>query len=77
MSAVVHGDALSACSHLDPMTAPDGSDGSQPAVLNPPFVEMLMGWPRDWTDCTPLATEVVPLVAATAFIRLARRAWDR
>ena len=28
-----------------------GADGSQRAVLNPAFVEALMGFPRDWTAC--------------------------
>jgi hypothetical protein len=40
-----------------PETDPDGNDGSPKRVLNPPFVEMLMGWPRGWTDCTRSATE--------------------
>ena len=41
----------------DPTTGTAGSDGSPRAVLNPPFVETLMGWPTGWTDCTRSATE--------------------
>src|SRR5690606_20564211 len=32
-------------SRPDPTTSTDGDDGSPPAVLNPAFVETLMGWP--------------------------------
>lgn len=47
----------SQASRPDPTTPTDGPTGSQKAVLNPPFVETLMGWPRGWTDCTRSATE--------------------
>jgi hypothetical protein len=46
-----------ACGHHDPTTATDGGGRSEPACLNPPFVEWLMGWPIGWTDCTRSATE--------------------
>ena len=45
-----------ASSHPDPTTTTDGVDGSKPVGLNPDFAEMLMGWPRGWTDCTRSAT---------------------
>lgn len=32
-------------------TTQDGETGSPPVVLNPQFVETLMGFPRGWTDC--------------------------
>lgn len=34
-----------------------GRQGLAGLVLNPQFVEALMGWPIGWTDCAPLATE--------------------
>lgn len=38
-----------------PTTRTDGGTSSgQTPVLNPRFVEMLMGFPREWSDCTPL-----------------------
>lgn len=41
----------SLCSHLVPPTSTDGSDGSSSTpVLNPRFVETLMGFPTGWTD---------------------------
>lgn len=40
----------------DPETGKDGRSGSVPAVLNPRFVETLMGLPVGWSDCTPLET---------------------
>lgn len=48
-----HGRALAAmaCSRPDPTTTTVGGNGSPPAVLNPAFVEALMGWPPGWTDC--------------------------
>jgi hypothetical protein len=39
----------------DPTTSPAGSESAK-RVLNPPFVEWLMGWPIGWTDCTSSAT---------------------
>lgn len=33
-----------------------GEPGSSAAVLNPSFVEALMGFPIGWTDCAPLET---------------------
>lgn len=39
-------------SRPDPETPTDGGVSSPPTrVLNPRFVEMLMGWPPGWTDC--------------------------
>lgn len=53
--------------HRAQATAPDGSDGSRKVVLNPAFVEALMGWPSGWTDpfigasaCACAATESCP-----------------
>ena len=37
-------------SHQDQTTSRDGGDGSETVVLNPPFVEALMGLPIGWTD---------------------------
>jgi hypothetical protein len=48
---------------LDPPTATAGSDGSSRAVLNPSFVEALMGFPPSWTvpiDCAPWGTPSSP-----------------
>jgi hypothetical protein len=43
-------------SHPDPATPPDGADGSNSTpVLNPRFVEALMGWPDRWTIPSPTA----------------------
>lgn len=40
-----------------PTTPTDGDGSSPPArVLNPRFVEMLMGWPPSWTDCASSVT---------------------
>jgi len=36
-------------SRLARLTSSDGESGSGPAVLNPRFVEALMGWPENWT----------------------------
>ena len=42
---------ISRFSRQDPATT-DGADSSRSSrVLNPRFVEMLMGWPLGWTDC--------------------------
>lgn len=41
----------------DPTTTTAGARSSNGMVLNPPFVEWLMGWPIGWTDCTRSATE--------------------
>ena len=47
-----------ACSHLVPPTSTDGSDGSlSTPVLNPQFVETLMGFPTGWTDFAHSATQ--------------------
>ena len=45
----------------DPPT-PTAGDAScvTSRVLNPQFVEMLMGFPAGWTDCMPLATPSCP-----------------
>lgn len=40
----------------DLTTPPDGQPSPPRAVLFPPFVEWLMGWPTGWTDCTQSAT---------------------
>lgn len=40
--------------HPDPTTPKPRSPDAM--VLNPPFVEWLMGWPTGWTDCTRSAT---------------------
>lgn len=37
-----------------------GNDGSQPAVLNPAFVEALQGFPPGWTDCAASETPSSP-----------------
>lgn len=37
-------------SHLGLTTGPGGSNGSAPAVLNPRFVESLMGFPPGWVN---------------------------
>jgi len=37
-------------------TATDGDDGSKPPVLNPDFVEALMGLEAGWTSCASLVT---------------------
>ena len=34
--------------------------GSRPALLNPDWVEALMGLPAGWTDCASSATESSP-----------------
>jgi hypothetical protein len=39
-----------------PTTPADGGPFGEPVVLNPLFVEWLMGWPLGWTDCTRSAT---------------------
>lgn len=39
----------------DPTMPPDGPRSTR--VLNPRFVEWLMGWPLGWTDCGSSATE--------------------
>jgi len=52
----------------DPDTAQHGIDSlhhqvwsrqtkSQPARLNPDWVELLMGFPVGWTDCAPSGTQ--------------------
>jgi hypothetical protein len=38
-----------------PTTGPRGNKSSSPVVLNPAFVEWLMGFPPGWTACTSLA----------------------
>jgi hypothetical protein len=40
----------------DRETPRDGESGSPPAVLNPQFVEALMGLPTGWTDFDALET---------------------
>lgn len=47
-----HGDASL---QAQAVTGPHGSKINR--VLNPRFVEMLMGWPAGWTDCEQPATE--------------------
>lgn len=43
--------------HLPPTTWPDGSNTSEARrVLNPRFVEALMGWPIGWTSSAAVAT---------------------
>lgn len=44
------------CGHRPPTTMSAGDTRSLKAVLNPPFVEWLLGWPIGWTDCTRPAT---------------------
>lgn len=43
-------------SHPHPTTSPDGTPTSERAVLNPLFVEALMGLPIGWTDCDQAVT---------------------
>jgi hypothetical protein len=44
-----------------PTTATDGASTSTAGrVLNPRFVEALMGWPIGWTDCASWETESSP-----------------
>jgi len=47
-------------SHLDPTTPKDGPSTSTQVVLNPPFVEALMGFPIGWTDLGLSATPSCP-----------------
>lgn len=42
--------------HRHPTTTTPGPGSSQPVVLNPAFVEWLMGYPPGWSACTPSAT---------------------
>jgi hypothetical protein len=45
----------------DPTTPTDGASTSTAGrVLNPRFVEALMGWPDGWTDCASWETESSP-----------------
>ena len=47
-------------SHLDQTTPQDGDDGSPRAVLNPAFLEALLGIPTGWTGFASQATESSP-----------------
>ena len=47
-------------SHQDQTTSRDGGDGSATVVLNPQFVETLMGFPIGWTDLGLSATPSCP-----------------
>ena len=38
-------------------TSPDGTGGAAPVVLNPEFVETLLGWPIGHTDLEPLVMD--------------------
>lgn len=61
--AVDHGEQLANQAsdfHLDLLTEPDGSGGSSKAVLNPSFVEALMGFPPSWTVPTVSARSETP-----------------
>lgn len=49
-----------ACGPQDQATQKDGDDGSKRAVLNPQFVETLMGLPIGWTDCDAWAMRWSP-----------------
>jgi hypothetical protein len=42
--------------HPHPTTTPPGPKSSPPVVLNPAFVEWLMGYPPGWSASTPSAT---------------------
>ena len=44
-------DAATTHFHQDPSTKTDGRRGAATVDLNPAFVEALMGFPADWTDC--------------------------
>ena len=44
----------------DQTTETDGDDGSKPAVLNPDFVEALMGLETGWISCASRAMGSVP-----------------
>lgn len=52
--------AVNSASLLVPTTDSAGQPGSQKAVLNPAFVEALMGFPIGWTDCELWATPSSP-----------------
>ena len=38
----------------------DGEDSQMQAVLYPPFIEALMGYPLGWSECVPSATPSSP-----------------
>jgi hypothetical protein len=50
-----------------------GKTGSPPVVLNPQFVETLMGFTLGWTDCGASATPSSQAQAEYAFKLLAGR----
>lgn len=52
--------AVNSASLLAPTISPAGPSGSQRAVLNPAFVEALMGFPIGFTDSAPSATPSSP-----------------
>jgi len=55
--------ATGTASHHAPTTQTDGPSGSATAVLNPRFVEALMGLPNGWlTPSTSAATDSCPSV---------------
>jgi hypothetical protein len=51
-----YSDSLPTIAGAGPQAPTTATPGQEPMVLNPPFVEWLMGWPIGWTDCTRSAT---------------------
>ena len=56
-SSEPHGNHSPPLSRQVHQTSQRGKHGSERAVLNPPFVEALMGFPHGWTDCAVSAME--------------------
>lgn len=61
--------ATGTASHHAPTTPPDGPNGSQTAVLNPRFVEALLGLPEGWSLATPFGSQTACTCSETAWCR--------